>query len=81
MKTNIFINVLTALAAIGAGLGTLPVPSADLPLFNVWPESRTWIMSAGFFGIVLRMVAVSIRDAFVTKDLPTISPTTKSDSQ
>ena len=63
-KTNLTVNLLTALATIGAGLGTLPIPSADLPLFNVWPEAREWIMSAGFFGIVLRLVAVSLRDAF-----------------
>lgn len=69
-KANLFINALTALATIGAGLGTLPIPSHDLPLFSVWPESREWIMSAGFFGIVLRLVAVSIRDSFLPPDPP-----------
>jgi hypothetical protein len=60
-KTNTAINILTALSLIGAGLGTLPIPSADLPMPASW---RPYIMSAGFFGLLLRVVAVSIRDAF-----------------
>jgi hypothetical protein len=66
-KTNIAINTLTALSLIGAGLGTLPIPSADLPMP---PEWRPYIMSAGFFGLLLRVVAVSIRDAFVPPEDP-----------
>lgn len=60
-KTNVTINILTALSLIGAGLGTLPIPSADLPMPPAW---RPYIMSAGFFGLLLRMITASIRDAF-----------------
>jgi hypothetical protein len=69
-KTNIFITTLTVMSALGAGLGTLPIPSADLPLFSVWPESRAYVMSAGFFGLVIRMVAVAIRDSLSPNDKP-----------
>lgn len=66
-KTNNVINALTAVSLIGAGLGTLPIPSAELPMP---PEWRPYIMSAGFFGLLLRMIAVSIRDAFQPPDEP-----------
>ena len=66
-KTNLFINLLTALSLIGAGLGTLPVPSSELPMP---PEWRPYIMSAGFFGLLLRLIAVSLRDAFMPPDDP-----------
>jgi len=66
-KTNNVINALTAVSLIGAGLGTMPIPSADLPMP---PEWRPYIMSAGFFGLLLRMVTVSIRDAFQPPDEP-----------
>lgn len=66
-KTNLFITALTALSLIGAGLGTLPIPSADLPMPPAW---RPYIMSAGFFGLLLRMVAVSIRDAMPPPEDP-----------
>ena len=59
--THLAVNALTALSLIGAGLGTLPIPSADLPMPPAW---RPYIMSAGFFGLLIRLVAVSIRDAF-----------------
>ena len=59
-KTRIAVVIFTALAGIGAGLGTLPIPSSELPMP---PELRPYIQSIGFFGTVLGLIANSIISA------------------
>jgi hypothetical protein len=55
----------TALAAFAAGLGTLPIDSASLPLP---PEWRPYLMGTAFIAASVRVVVLPVLDA-ITKSL------------
>jgi len=56
-KTRVAIIVLTAISGISATLGTMPIDSEHLPMP---PEIRPYIISIGFFGTVVGLVANSV---------------------
>lgn len=68
MKTSKALKFLTiastSIAAGLAGLATLPIPSADLPMPPSW---RPYLMSVAFFAAAVRVIVLPAIDAAIKK--------------
>lgn len=66
MNTAKILKILTiastALAAFAAGLGTLPIDSADLPLP---PEWRPYLMGVAFIAASIRVAVLPVLESII----------------